>query len=68
MQDYVRLRGAELVTMMTDTQREAVRAMVELAVSPKVGMTADALGRMIRPTIGLTAPQAKANLRCMPYL
>lgn len=61
-QEYIRQRSAELVTMFTENQQRAVQQMIAQAVQLE-GMTADHLSRMIRPTIGLTAPQAKANLR-----
>ena len=60
-QDYIYQRGAELITALTITQHEAIRAMISQA-SHYEAITPDALARIIRPTIGLTKPQAVANL------
>nr|WP_325297144.1 phage minor head protein [uncultured Dysosmobacter sp.] len=53
--------GAEWVTKVSDEQRDAIAAMVEHATTG--AWTVDELSRAIRPTIGLTAPQALANLK-----
>jgi len=61
-QDYIRKHGAELVTNIVNSQREAIRSMVSQATFYETAITPDALSRFIRPTIGLTRPQAMANL------
>jgi SPP1 gp7 family putative phage head morphogenesis protein len=61
-QAYIRERGAALMTMLTNEQANAMRALLSQAVSFE-GMTADMLSRLVRPLVGLTVPQAKANYR-----
>ncbi|MCL2215410.1 MAG: phage minor head protein [Defluviitaleaceae bacterium] len=63
MREYIRQRTAEMVTLLSNTQVNAVRSMIEFSAHPEFAVTADVLSRVIRPTIGLTVPQAKANLR-----
>lgn len=58
---WIQQRGAELVTRSTTEQREAIKAL--LAQSVVEHHSVDELARLIRPCIGLTEPQAKANLR-----
>lgn len=53
---------ATLVTQLTNTQFEALRAVVQRAAVLE-DMSVDALARVIRPMVGLTKPQAEANLR-----
>lgn len=52
--------GAEWVTSITDDAREAMTAMIDRATTG--AWTTDELARAMRPTIGLTKPQALANL------
>lgn len=54
--------AAEFVTNVTSTQIEGLRAVVRRAAVLE-DMTVDELSRVIRPLIGLTKPQAEANLR-----
>lgn len=54
-------RGAEFVTSVTTEQKKAIKAMLAQHVSGTY--TVDELSRIIRPCIGLTESQAKANLR-----
>lgn len=58
-QKWLDKHGAELVVQITDTQRQAVNALIKKAVyfqgSP------DSLAMLIRPTIGLYKGQAIAN-------
>jgi len=61
-QEYIKQRGAELITLLSNEQRDAIQAMVAQAANYEA-MTADRLSRIIRPTIGLTARQSQANLR-----
>lgn len=66
MGDGIRLwtetRTAEFVTSVTNTQIEAIRAVVRRAAALD-DMTVDELARAIRPMVGLTAPQSTANLK-----
>ena len=52
---WLETRGAEFVTNSTETQRKAKKIADE--------HTVDELAKMIRPCIGLTEAQAKANVR-----
>lgn len=58
---WITQRGAALVTASTIEQREAIGALLTQAVRERHSV--DELARFIRPCIGLTEPQAKANLR-----
>ncbi|MFP3153117.1 phage head morphogenesis protein [Lachnospiraceae bacterium ZAX-1] len=58
---YARTHGAELATNLAQSQIEALRAMVTQAMGYNA-MTTDDLARMMRACIGLTKPQAIANL------
>ncbi len=61
-QDYIQSRGADLITALASEQRNAIRNMIAQATHYEA-ITADSLSRIIRPVIGLTAPQAQANMR-----
>ena len=54
-------RGAQLVTTCTQQQKDAIAALVTKKM--KESHTVDELARLIRPCIGLTEGQAKANAR-----
>ncbi len=54
-------RGAELVTVCTDEQKDAIAALVGKKMRER--HTVDELARLIRPCVGLTKPQAEANAR-----
>lgn len=54
--------AAEFVTNVSSTQIEGIRAVVQRAAALE-GMSVDELSRIIRPLVGLTKPQAAANLR-----
>ena len=54
-------RGAEFVTSCTQQQKDAVAALLSKKMIES--HTVDELARMIRPCIGLTEGQAKANAR-----
>lgn len=54
-------RGAEFVTSCTQEQKDAIAALVTKKM--KDSHTVDELARLIRPCIGLTEGQAKANAR-----
>lgn len=58
---WIDSRGAEFVTTSTEEQKKAVKAMLVKKTTDKY--TTDELARIIRPCIGLTEGQAKANLR-----
>ena len=53
---------ATLVTQLSTTQFEALKAVVQRAAVLE-DMSVDELARAIRPMVGLTKPQAEANLR-----
>jgi len=59
---FAREHGAELVTNLSMEQRDAVNAMIR-HVTGYTQATPDEAARMIRPCIGLTKPQALANMR-----
>ena len=58
---WLRERGAEFVTTCTQEQKDAIAALVTKKM--KESHTVDELARLIRPCIGLTEGQAKANAR-----
>lgn len=58
---FVQMRAANLVTNSAQEQKEAIRALLEQSIRERHSV--DELAKMIRPCIGLTVPQAKANLR-----
>lgn len=58
---WIQQRGAELITASSTEQRDAIKVL--LAQSVRERHSVDELARLIRPCIGLTEPQAKANLR-----
>lgn len=60
IRNWTATHGAEWVTNITDEQREAITSMIDQATTG--AWTNDELARAIRPTIGLTKPQAIANL------
>lgn len=53
--------GAEFVTSCTQQQKDAISSLISYKMIE--GHTVDELSRMIRPCIGLTEGQAKANAR-----
>lgn len=59
--NWINERGAEFVTASTDEQRAAIAALLEKSV--RDNHTVDELAKMIRPCIGLTIGQAKANTK-----
>jgi len=61
IRNWTSTHGAEWVTVISDEQREAITAMIDHASTG--AWTVDELSRAIRPTIGLTKPQANANLK-----
>ena len=62
VRSWVDTRAAEFVTNVTTTQIEALRAVVQRAAVLE-DMSVDELSRAIRPMVGLTKPQATANMR-----
>lgn len=58
---WIQNRGAELVTASVEQQRDAIRVLLEKSVRERHSV--DELAKMIRPCVGLTEPQAKANLK-----
>lgn len=59
---WTKTRSAEFVTNVTTAQIEGIRAVVRRAATLD-DLTVDELARAIRPMVGLTEPQATANLR-----
>jgi hypothetical protein len=59
--NWLNRHGAEYVTSCTEEQKKAVEALLTKKMVD--GHTVDELSRMIRPYIGLTEGQAKANAR-----
>lgn len=60
--DFIKNHGAELVTNITQEQRKALNAVIA-HISGYTAVTPDEAARMIRPVVGLTMPQAVANIR-----
>lgn len=58
---WINERGAEFVTSCVQEQKDAMKALLSKQVVEK--HTVDELSRLLRPCIGLTEGQAKANLR-----
>lgn len=58
---WISERGAEFVTLSTQEQKDAIAAL--LTNKMRESHTVDELARLIRPCIGLTEGQAKANAR-----
>ena len=59
--NWINRHGAEFVTSCIDEQRKAIAALVTKKMTDS--HTVDELARLIRPCIGLTEAQAKANTR-----
>lgn len=59
--NWIRDRGAEFVTACTEEQKRAIATL--LTKSIRDHHTVEELSQMIRPCIGLTKEQAKANFR-----
>lgn len=59
--NWMQTHGAEFVTVATQEQKDAIAALLARSVQEKHSV--DELAKFIRPCIGLTEPQAKANLR-----
>lgn len=66
IQNWTATHGAEWVTNISDDQREAITSMIDRATTG--AWTGDELARAIRPLIGLTKPQALANLNYYEHL
>lgn len=62
VREWTDTRAASFVTEVTHTQIEGLRAVVQRA-SVLQDLTVDQLARAIRPMVGLTHPQAVANMR-----
>lgn len=58
---WIKEHGAEFVTNCTQEQKDAIAALV--AKKMRDNLTVDELARLIRPCIGLTEAQTKANAR-----
>ena len=66
IQNWTTTHGAEWVTNISDEQREAMVSMIDRATTG--AWTGDELARAIRPLIGLTKPQALANLNYYEHM
>lgn len=62
LRSWVTSHSAEFVTNVSTAQIEGLRAVIKRAAVLE-DMTVDELSRAIRPMIGLTKPQAMANLK-----
>lgn len=62
IKEWLDTKAATFVTNSTETQISAINAVVARA-STLQDMTVDGLARAIRPMVGLTRPQALANLK-----
>ena len=62
VQQWCEEGAARFVTEVTETQIEGIRAVVQRAATLQ-DMSVDELSRVIRPMVGLTHPQAVANMR-----
>lgn len=58
---WINAHGAEWVTAVSADSRQAIQALIGAGVTDLYSI--DELSRAIRPLIGLTAPQAAANLK-----
>ena len=58
---WINEHGAEFVTRATKEQTDAIKVFLKRSV--KESMSTDELARLIRPCVGLTKPQAEANLK-----
>lgn len=58
---WINERGADFVTSVTGEQKNAIKALLSEYVNGNYNV--DELSRVIRPCIGLTEPQSKANLK-----
>lgn len=61
VKSWTKAHAAEFVTNVTQTQHDALRAVVE-RVSQYEGRNVDSLARTVRSMVGLTRQQAEANL------
>lgn len=61
VENWVKTRSADFVTSVTQTQHEALRAVVQRAAKYE-GRNVDSLARTVRSMVGLTRQQAEANL------
>lgn len=61
VQEWLDTKAATFVTNSTETQIKAINAVVSRAATIQ-DMTVDGLARAIRPMVGLTVQQARANL------
>lgn len=61
VENWVKTRSADFVTSVTQTQHDALRAVVQRAAKYE-GRNVDSLARTVRSMVGLTRQQAEANL------
>lgn len=61
VKEWIKVHSGELITQLTETQFQAVNSLIQMGIEQ--GMTVDRLEKIIRPAIGLTAPQAIASIK-----
>lgn len=62
VREWCETRAASFVTEVTATQVDGLRTVIQRAAVMQ-DMSVDSLSRVIRPMVGLTRPQAAANLK-----
>ena len=62
VREWCETRAASFVTEVTATQVDGLRTVIQRAAVMQ-DMSVDSLSRVIRPMVGLTKPQAAANLK-----
>ena len=62
VREWCETRAASFVTEVTNTQVDGLRTVIQRAAVMQ-DMSVDSLSRVIRPMVGLTRPQAAANLK-----
>lgn len=62
VREWCETRAASFVTEVTNTQVDGLRTVIQRAAVMQ-DMSVDSLSRVIRPMVGLTKPQAAANLK-----
>ena len=60
IENWITAHGAEWVTQMSTEGKDAIATLIQYAANGNTDV--DELSRLIRPLIGLTEPQAEANL------
>ncbi len=61
VKDWIKTRSGDLITNLVDSERLGINEMIRCAVDAG-NLTVDELARAIRPMVGLTRPQMRANM------